>query len=908
MRKITITILLNLLSHAVFAVSWHAVNIDYKTIAAMGASYGLEYAAEYLTTEAMDSVASHYKSAALAMAGIYKSKKNDRDAMRNPGLLAAEESYYYKRIYSLVKDGIMPKFITVAAGMVKYPENALYWGPYLYKTTTNVENLCKEFELLCTNGKLSFKDIQFLVINEKLSKLFNLAHLGDMDWKTLLKKMGDFGKDLSKDDIKDDMNRMGNILAQAGSQAVNSNLQKFSKIGNIFHSTPDEVWQMYDQFRNTYKAIKDGANVKDILLGVIGTPDVSGVAKLFQVDDYNITGYISNYIKHLQDQYYTQRWYIYTEDSGSKQLADYEPAKPDNRDNEDEWPGWIYKSNYRKDGKVPDFPKLSTEEFNQLKKAAENATGWNDTRKAEYEANNPGHIITLSYGITSYDYVWDKSGGLFSHSKHKRGRHYTVYMTVMDSWYTKLEMYEETFDSQDMDLDAFISKMKVKMNRMQMDADDDETSPYHGHTFKMESDAPKYYEMADERKMQGCNSVSFIANCNDGANLAEGTFSWKENGKQGKSLEDPKSKEFAMRVTGSSDNNSDTELLSKQQEYTGTIASLQSQIAAKEDEMSELVDKIYAAKQAKNETFLSQLQSQYDTLDAQVASLKSELAYYQGCLEEVNTQLDAYYEDMEDGLDGAYRIPSNMTELQSMYRLQWQDDGEWVNGSDEYIFTRHAYCPATKCVVTYTATLKLSRKPSYFLGIRIHRAILSVEFKLSASGSSENVVEVMQLDMSKTEQQRAYEVNAKMKELMEDMPDCNISVKYEYANSVEESTDDEDGIHLLWASDRLDVARYVEAELTKIYAQLVFIEHVMTFRQGIVDFLKHQILDVVKRGQRGTLALYALEKWQDASAKAMKTHSKGKPDLEKYNKYGATGNFSGDAEFNKRPDWKEPMN
>lgn len=42
--------------------------------------------------------------------------------MRNPGLFASEENYYYKRILNLVKDGIMPKLITVASKMVKQPQ------------------------------------------------------------------------------------------------------------------------------------------------------------------------------------------------------------------------------------------------------------------------------------------------------------------------------------------------------------------------------------------------------------------------------------------------------------------------------------------------------------------------------------------------------------------------------------------------------------------------------------------------------------------------------------------------------------------------------------------------------------------------------------------------------------------
>lgn len=55
-------------------------------------------------------------------------------------------------------------------------------------------------------------------------------------------------------------------------------------------------------------------------MSVIKTADADGVANLFKIDDYNVSGYISNYVKELQGEYYTQRWYIYTVDSGKKKL------------------------------------------------------------------------------------------------------------------------------------------------------------------------------------------------------------------------------------------------------------------------------------------------------------------------------------------------------------------------------------------------------------------------------------------------------------------------------------------------------------------------------------------------------------------------------------------------------------
>ena len=873
MRRIIVLILMSAVIQTVSA-GWHNINVDFTTITAMGTAYGVEGAEEGNTATALDSIFQHYKSGSIAMAGIFVSKKNDRDAMRNPGLFASEENYYYKRIYSLVKDGIMPKFITVAAQFLKYPENALYWGPYLLKTTSNVENLCKEFELVATNGKLSFKDIKFLVVSDDLKKLFDLAQLGNVDWKALLDKLGDFGKDLSKDDLKKDMKHFGDVIASAGQQTVDANLEKASKIGNIFHSSTDSIWMMYDKFRETYEQVKNGAKVKDLLMQVIVTPDAAGVARLFKIDDYNLTGYITNYLKELKGQYYTQRWYIYTEDSGTKVICTYKPDSYEDR-NDSRWnTAW----NHYISPKDNEYcHSLTTAEKNEIKNKANSLSGWNQEKVNVYNQNNPGHTCSITYTLNhedrreSYKHGWGST-------HHKRHCFYSYSVKVVDSWYIKQEIYEETFDSQSMDKETFEAKLKARLKSYNDNLDPNDEN--YGMVYKLGSDAPLFYTMADEKKLEGCNTVSFVANCSGGANLGEGSFNWKENSKSQKGSLTEQSKQFAMANNpDQSSDGGDKELLQQKQQYTNEVNSLKKQISANDKKQQDLIDRIRAAKQANNYPLANRLQKEYDSLDATNAQLQNQLSVAQNNLNQTNQALTEYYNDMSDNLDGAYRIPSNMRELQAMYKLQWQDEGEWVNGSGEYTFVRHAYCPSAKANVTYTAVLKLVRKPKYFLGIRIHRPILSVDFTLSGNSSAENVVEVMKLDMKKTEKERTEEVNKRLKELMKDMPDCSISIRYEYSNKVDTSDDESDNsIHLLWASDRLDIARDVEYQLTEIYAQLVFLEHVMQARQSLLDFLKHQILDVVTRSGRGTIAEYCLQRWEDASIAAMSKTNNVKKD------------------------------
>lgn len=865
MNRTKAIILFLLVTAKMLALGFHGVNIDAVTASAMTSAYGAEAAQEAMTTESLRKIVEHYRSASVATAGIVLSRKKDRDAMRNPGLFASEENYYYKRILNLVQNRIMPKLITVASQMVKQPENAIHWGPYLLKTTENVEQLCKQFELVCTNGKLSFKDVKFLLINDDLRKIFDLTQMGaNTNWKELLDKLGDIGKGLSKEDIVEDFNNVTSLLAQIGKATVDSNLAEASKIADAFHSSPGEIMKICDDFKEKYEAIKDGGSVKDILMQVIKTADADGVARLFKIDDYNVAGYISNYVKELQGEYYTQRWYIVSEESGSEVLCDYKPTSYDDYKDSRWNAAWHHYESPRDNEQCH---TLTATEQQELKEKAASQSGWDQAKVTAYNQQHEGHSCGITYTLVHEDRRESYKHGLGS-THHKRHCFHAYSVKVVDSWTNRKEEYEETFDSQTMELNTFKKRMEARLRGYQAEVEDKEDSHV---TYKLCSDPPRYYMMADERKMEGCNSVSFTATCDGGASLGEGSFNWKENGKQGNSLNE-KSKEFAMRGTPDSGDNEVDELLGKRKEYEAQISSLQSQIATNDRKQKELLGQIQQAKLAGNQTKATELQSQYDSLSNETASLKNDLNATQQQLNQLNSAIDEYYKDLAEDFDGPYRIPKNMAELEGMYQIQWTDEGNWVEGSDQYIFIRHGYCSSVKSTVTYSATLKLSQKPKYFLGVRIHRAILSVDFKLSSEFSSDNVVAVMKLDMSKSDQQRADEVNEKLQQLMADMPDCSISIKYNYAGNGE-ADDDEDTIHLLWASDRLDVAREIDYQLTMIYSQLIIIEKVMQGRETILDFLKHKIWDVVGRASRGRIAEYALSRWEDAGLKAYRMQS-----------------------------------
>ncbi len=61
----------------------------------------------------------------------------------------------------------------------------------------------------------------------------------------------------------------------------------------------------------------------------------------------------------------------------------------------------------------------------------------------------------------------------------------------------------------------------------------------------------------------------------------------------------------------------------------------------------------------------------------------------------------------------------------------------------------------------------------------------------------------------------------------------------EYAKSSPvESDNTDDTYHLLWSSDRLEIARQIDSRLTKIFADLVSLEKMMHYKHSIIDILR----------------------------------------------------------------------
>ena len=90
--------------------------------------------------------------------------------------------------------------------------------------------------------------------------------------------------------------------------------------------------------------------------------------------------------------------------------------------------------------------------------------------------------------------------------------------------------------------------------------------------------------------------------------------------------------------------------------------------------------------------------------------------------------------------DDYNRIPQIMKSMKSAYEIAWSEEGHWEGDS----FIRKGTMGGKDFSdVTFKATVKIARKPKYFLGIKIHRAIVQIDWELTSSWSETTIAEEM---------------------------------------------------------------------------------------------------------------------------------------------------------------------
>lgn len=816
----------------VFAQQAHAqyysVNFDAKTVAAMVAAYGTGTVAEAYYDEQVQNILKHYKASEVATAGIFASKFLERKALTDLGIWSsATENYYYRRIYHLVAHKIIPKTWIVAKLMLRSPQTALHWCSYLMKVCDDTKSLCMQFESVVTNSTLSFSDIAFLEINEEIASILKLSEIGNVDWQRLFDDISKVPGNFTKENLKADLDklyRMGAGLATSGITNIGNALLQQNSFHELMNGKVSKVIDIYEHYNGLFEQLENNAG--QTILGIVGGEE--NVAGLFKFSDYNLTSWITDYLDETAGNYYTQRWYIARRDRGSVSLCDYYPPTDDKSILEGgEWTRF-------KTSDPNFYPNASQKE--QALSNSERYAGWSRNRVQQLNNVNDGFSYTINYYQSSY---------IIKKGKKQTKKAYAYEIHVTKSWNNEEIVYEDVFDSYSMDLNTF----KAQLNAHLSEFNDNED----GYVYYIASDSRNYYQATNEEKLKGCETVTISVTCSDGATLGQGTTQYKCR-KCGKTL-NAHSKECAMKTTAESEELNLSELDAMQREADNKVYALQSQISALEKENESLIKQIANA----SVEDAVPLRQKYNENKAEIDRLKPELAAWQQKQEEIAQAKEEAQSDNDVQTDDYYRIPAIMQDCKTAYNITWQDNGSW-NG---YTYVRKGTIPNINGIITFKATLKIARKPKYFLGIKIHRAILQISWDLTTEYSDTHVVEVITLDPDMSDKEKTKLVNDRIAEIAKEYPKCKITTEYA-RTAPQEDTKTNDMYHLLWSSDRLEIAREVDSRLTKIYADLVSLEKMMHYRRSIIDVLKDVLPPVDDdQGRRLSLVEECHDRWME---------------------------------------------
>lgn len=805
---------------------YYSVNFDVKTVAAMVAAYGTGTVAEAYYDEQVQDILKHYKASELAAAGIFASKFLERKALTDLGLWSSStENYYYRRIYHLVAYKIIPKIWIVAKEMLYSPQTAIHWLSYIMKVCDDTKALCMQFESIVTNSTLSFSDIAFLEVNEEISSILELSKIGDVDWQRLLDDMAKIPDNFTKENLEADLDylySMGASLATAGITNIGDALLQQNSFHELMNGKVSRIIDIYEHYSDLFGHLEDNAG--QTILRITGGPD--NVAALFNFSDYNLTSWISDYLDETSGNYYTQRWYIARRDRGSITLCDYYPPTDDNS---------ILKGGEWVRFETSDagfYPSASQKE--QVLANSERYAGWSRNRVQQLNNQNDGYHYSINYLMSSY---------IIRRGNKQTKKAYAYEIHVTKNWDNEEVVYESIFDSYSMDLNTF----KAQLNAQLSEFNDNED----GYVYYIASDNKNYYQASSEEKLKGCETVTISVTCSDGATLGQGTTQYKCR-RCGSSL-NAHSKECAMKTTLSDEDLDLSELDAMQKEADNMVSTLQSQISALEKENESLIKQIA---EASVEDAIP-LRQRYNENKTEIERLKSELSIWKQKQKDIAQAQEEAQNDNNVQTDDYYRIPAIMQDCETAYNITWQNPGSWSG----YTFIRKGTIPNINGIVTFKATLKIARKPKYFLGIKIYRAIMQISWELTTEYSDTHIAEVMTLDPNMSDAEKTKQVNDRIAEIAKEYPNCKITTEYARTAPVE-NTNTNDVYHLLWSSDRLEIAREVDSRLTKIYADLVSLEKMMHYKRSIIDVLKEVLPPINdEQGRRLSLVEECHDRW-----------------------------------------------
>ena len=250
-----------------------------------------------------------------------------------------------------------------------------------------------QFESIVTNSSLSFRDVVFLQLAPQFQPLFDLAGNGKVDWRSFFNDLGSIPDNFNKENLATDIGNlydMGVSIAGGGVENMMEALLGGSSFNDIAKGNVIAIVNAAESSYGFYKALEQ--DLGGTLLSMVGGPE--NVARLFCIDSYNMTSWMTDYLRETMGQYYTQRWYIYRRDSGSEILCNYIPPTDNNSIlNSGAWTRFNTTD-------VNFYP--SSAQTEQILSNSESYAGWSRNKVKQMNASGDGFHYSISYSRYAY--------------------------------------------------------------------------------------------------------------------------------------------------------------------------------------------------------------------------------------------------------------------------------------------------------------------------------------------------------------------------------------------------------------------------------------------------------------------------------------------------------------------------
>ncbi len=886
-------------------VPYFAINIDTRTITAISTAFAAEEAEEILTTNALEDIKKNYESSLESATGIFAVQRLKHNALKDVDIWSGEEeNMYYKRIYNLVKDKIIPKTATVALACIKDPTTALYWGTELAKIVSDTQSLCQEFASIVTNCSLTFDKIIFFKLNPDFERLINLAKFNGEDWEQKLTNMfhlperpkgGD--REEMKEYIKQLVHPLINVAASsAGLDGLKSLLNtalEYKDYANIFAGGRLDKYGIAGQFEefntllnsnNTGTWLDAAKGELSHYLNYTGSNAEELLGKILQYGVMDGKDWTSTYANPDADKYYTRTAKVKTWVHGRETLCDYTPPTFENGQSEDMKNSGHYQ--YIEPWKSQSKPSRGTAEYNSiLAHSAEMAGGWTKERVDALKAqDDPRVIYYYNHSISGWWYSYydgDKNnvyagwGACYINAYRQWNYYETVYESTLDTYNQSEEAWKAKVQAE---CDKWNQKAKYEYNMSDQIVQKDnanENDPntvekvknnLYGQTFYIDWGTAKYYQKANADKLKGATHVSINVTCHDHADVQLGECIYKCS-----DHDDALDEDGGQCALGGTDEQAKRE--QDMQKLQDQIDECQKQIKDKNAEISSIQAQMYALQlQYTNHQITDeQYVEQYAALTAKKRQLQDEVNTLQKAINQSN---DALTDMQTNYVSGGNKIKDYEADAQNMFSIRWSGPGTYErqpNGS--YLYTRvgqmkdssAAYGSNGGKTITFKAEVTLEEEAVYFI-FRIHRSRNKIKAYIETDGDNATTLEQIEFSSDESEASKEATINQKLQSWREVYPDCDVTYNVDYTTNATDPEDD-DVPHLLYSSDRLAIARHIEARLYHIYGRLLTLEKFMTYRRSLLDWLEDEGKKLVRLdvGKKKTMMDEALQRWRAMS-------------------------------------------